>query len=442
MSLNKTNNLEKNKYELEISVDAENFNKAIQSAYKKNIRRINVPGFRVGKAPMNIVEKMYGTGVFFEEAVNALYPQALEEAIKESGLDVVGQDKMEVTNINKEEGFTFTAVVITKPEVILGTYKGLEAAKETVRVKADEIEEELKRLQDRNSRMIAVEDRETQMGDTVEFDFDGYVDGVAFDGGKAEDFSLELGSGQFIPGFEEQMVGHKAGDTFDVNVTFPEEYHAEELKGKPAVFKIVLKDIKCKELPELDDEFAKDVSEFDTLDELKADIKKNISEDKNKAADTAFENQLIDKVVEGMEVEVPDVMIESAIDGILNDMDYRLRMQGMDLETYLKYTGSDVAAMRDSVREQADKQVKVRLALEAIAKAENIEISDEAVEKEFASMAEKYKMDVDTVKARVSAADIKMDLAMNKAIDLVKETAVKPTAKKTTKKAATKKDAE
>ncbi len=442
MSLNKTNNLEKNKYELEIAVDAESFNKAIQVAYKKNIRRINVPGFRVGKAPMNIVEKMYGTGVFFEDAVNALYPHALEEAIRESGLDVVGQDAMEVKSIGKEEGFTFTAVVITKPEVVLGTYKGLEAAKETVRVKADEIEEELKRLQDRNSRMVAVEDRETKLGDTVEFDFDGYVNGVAFDGGKAEDYSLELGSGQFIPGFEDQMVGHKAGDAFDVNVTFPEEYQAEELKGKPAVFKILLKDVKCKELPALDDEFAKDVSEFDTLEALKADIKKKISEDKNKAADTNFENQLIDKVVEGMEVDVPAVMVESAIDGILNDMDYRLRMQGMDLETYLKYTGSDVNAMRDNVREQAEKQVKVRLALEAIAKAENIEISDDEAEKEIASMAEKYKMDVETVKARVTVEDIKTDLAMNKAIDLVKASAVKPTAKKTAKKPAAKKDAE
>ena len=430
MSLIKTNNIETNKVELEISVDAETFNKAVNAAYRKNIRKINVPGFRVGKAPQNIVEKLYGEGVFFEDAVNACYPDALEDAIKESGLDVVGQDNMEIKEIGKDKGFTFTAVVITKPEVKLGKYKGIALAKETVRVKADEIDEEVKRLQDRNSRMIAVEDRDTAMGDTVEFDFDGYVDGKPFDGGKAEDYSLELGSGQFIPGFEEQMVGHKAGDEFDVNVTFPKDYHAEELKGKPAVFKIKVKDVKCKELPALDDEFAKDVSEFDTLADLKADIKKKISEDKSKAAETAFENKLIDAVVDDMKVEVPDVMVENGIDNILNDMDYRLRSQGLDLPTYLKYTGMEIGAMRDSVREQAEKQVKVRLALEAIAKAEDLKASDEDVEKEFASMAEKYSMKVEDIKARVSAEDVAADLAMNKAIDFVKTNAVKPAAKK------------
>ena len=436
MSLLKTESIETNKYELTISVEKEKLEEAIKAAYKKNGRRINVPGFRPGKAPLHIIEKMYGEGVFYEDAVDALYPEALENAINESGLDVVGQDKLEIKEIGKDKGFTFTAIVIVKPEVTLGQYKGLECAKETVRVKNDEIEAELKKLQDRNSRMTAVEDRAAELGDTVEIDYEGFADGVAFDGGKDEGYSLELGSNSFIPGFEEQIVGHNAGEEFDIDVTFPEEYHAEDLKGKPAVFKIKLHDIKRKELPALDDEFAKDVSEFDTLDELKADIKKKISEDKNAKADRDFEDKLIEKVVDGMTVDVPDVMIENSIDQILTDMDYRLRSQGLDLETYMKYLGSDVGAMRNSVREQAEKQVKTRLALEAVAKAEGIEASEKDVEDEFASMAEKYGMPVEDIKARIPAKDLANDLAMNKAIDFVKKNAVKPEKKSSAKKKA------
>ena len=434
MSLVKTTNPEVNKYELEISVDAQSFSAAVTAAYKKNIRKINVPGFRVGKAPMAIVEKMYGSEVFFEDAVNALYPQALDDAIKEFGLEVVGHDKMEVTSVSKENGFTFTATVFTKPEVTLGKYKGIECAKESVKVGAEEIEAELKRLQDRNARMVAVEGRKTAMGDTVEFDFDGYVDGKQFDGGKAEDFSLVLGSGQFIPGFEEQMVGHDVGDNFEINVTFPDDYHSEEVKGKPAVFKINIKDIKCKELPELDDEFAKDVSEFDSIDELKKDIERKLIEEKEKEADTKFENALIDAVVADMKADIPQVMVENAIDQILTDMDYRLQSQGMNLEMYMKYTGMEVSAMRDSVREQADKQVKIRLALEAVAKAENIVVSDEEVDAEMDKMAERYGVDKERIQASVPAKDISADLAMNKAIDFVKSSAVKPSAGKGTAK--------
>ena len=424
MSLTATKELEKNKHELTIHIDAEAFEKAIEKAYKKNIKKINVPGFRQGKAPRKMVEKLYGEGVFFEDAINDLYPAALAEAIEESKLEVVARPEVEMKEADTKNGVTFTAVCVVKPEVAVKDYKGIEVEKTVKEVTDEDVDNRLKAMQDRNARQIDVDDRASQNGDTVVFDFEGFVDGVPFDGGKAEKYSLELGSGQFIPGFEPQLENHNIGDEFDVNVTFPEEYHAEELKGKEAVFKCKLHEIKAKEVPALDDEFAKDVSEFDTLDELKADIRKKMEEQNEKAADTDVENKLIDKVIENMEADIPNEMYEAAIDDMIRDFDYRLQSQGMNLETYLKYTGMEIASFRQTFEEQAKKRVQIRLALEKIVEVENITVSDEDLEAEYSKLAEMYQMEADQVKKYIAAAELTKDVAVNKAVDLVKETAV------------------
>lgn len=454
MSLKSSTNVATNKYELEISVDAQSFRDAVTAAYRKNIRKMNVPGFRKGKAPQAIVERLFGEGVFFDDAVSALYGDAYEAAVKEAGLDVVGREDMEITEIGKDKGFTFKAVVITKPEVTLGEYKNLSATKEAVQVTDEEVDAEINRMRERNARIITAEDREAQNGDTAVFDFEGTIDGVPFDGGKSENFSLELGSGQFIPGFEDQMLGHKAGDAFDVKVTFPEEYHAKELAGKDAVFAIKLHELKIKELPALDDEFAKDVSEFDTLEDLKKDIRTKMTESKEKAAQQEVENQLIDQIIAGMQAEIPEVMFESAIDRMVQDFDYRLQMQGMNLEMYMNYTGMQMEEFRKTFREQAEKQVKIRLALEKIVEVEALKPTEEAIEKEFEKLAENYKMTVEEIKKHIPAEDVAKDLAINLVIDLVKDTAVvgeaaekkapakKPAAKRTKKAAEEKKEEE
>lgn len=424
MSLTANNKLDTNKYELTIHIDAESFEKALEKAYKKNIKKINVPGFRRGKAPRKMVEKLYGEGVFFEDAINDIYPAALSEAIAEAKLEIVARPEVEMKEADKENGVTFTAVCIVKPEVAVKDYKGIEVEKTVKEVTDEDVENRLKAMQDRNARQIEVEDRPSQNGDTLVFDFEGSVDGVPFDGGKAEKYSLELGSGQFIPGFEPQLENRNIGDEFDVNVTFPEDYHAEELKGKEAVFKCKVHEIKAKEVPALDDEFAKDVSEFDTLDELRADIRKKMEEQNEKEASTEVENKLIDKVIENMEAEIPNEMYESAIDDMIRDFDYRLQSQGMNLDTYMKYTGMELTSFRQTFEEQAKKRVQIRLALEKIVELENIEVSGEDVEAEYKKLADMYQMEADQVKQFVSAEELSKDIAVNKAVDLVKENAV------------------
>lgn len=424
MSLTANNKLDTNKYELTIHIDAESFEQALDKAYKKNIKKINVPGFRRGKAPRKMVEKLYGEGVFFEDAINDIYPAALSEAIAEAKLEIVARPEVEMKEADKENGVTFTAVCIVKPEVAVKDYKGIEVEKTVKEVTDEDVANRLKAMQDRNARQIDVADRASQNGDTLVFDFEGSVDGVPFDGGKAEKYSLELGSGQFIPGFEPQLENRNIGDEFDVNVTFPEDYHAEELKGKEAVFKCKVHEIKAKEVPALDDEFAKDVSEFDTLDELRADIRKKMEEQNEKEATTEVENKLIDKVIENMEAEIPNEMYESAIDDMIRDFDYRLQSQGMNLDTYMKYTGMELASFRQTFEEQAKKRVQIRLALEKIVELESIEVSDEDIETEYKKLADMYQMEADQVKQFVSAEEFSKDIAVNKAVDLVKENAV------------------
>ena len=424
MSLKNANKVDTNRVELEIEVDAGRFEAAVNDAYKKNVRKMNIPGFRKGKAPRHLVEKLYGTGVFYEDAVNAVYPSALDEAIKESGYEYV-EDKIDfdVTSVGPE-GLQFKATITVKPEVELDAYKGLKAEKKAVEVTDADVEEELHKLQDRQSRLVTVEDRAAEMGDTVTFDFEGRVDGELFEGGKAENYTLTLGSGQFIPGFEEQLVGKKADEECDVEVTFPEDYHAAELAGKPAVFHCKMHEIKVKELPELNDDFAKDCSEFDTLDELKADLRKNIEHRREHEAEDAFESELLEQLVAGFKAEVPEAMYEHRVEDSVRDFDYRLQSQGLNLDTYLQYTGMDHDAFRNGFREQAEKQVKIRLALEKIAELENIVPTAEEVEAEFAKMAEQYKMDVEKVKSLIDEKSLSKDLAVGKAMDLVKETAV------------------
>lgn len=435
MALKQANKVETNRVELEIEVGAEAFEAAVSAAYRKNIDKINVPGFRKGKAPRALVEKMYGTGVFYEDAINDLYPSALDEAIKESGYEYV-EDKVDLDVVSVgPEGLCFKAVITVKPEIEVTEYKGLKAKKKAVSVKEDEIKAELEKMQERNSRLITVEDRAAAEGDTVVFDFDGYVDGVAFEGGKSENFSLVLGSGQFIPGFEDQIVGKKPEEAFDVNVTFPEEYHATELAGKPAVFKCLLHEIKVKELPELNDDFAKDCSEFDTLDELKADTKTKIKQQKERAAAEAFETELMEQLCANVQGEIPEAMYENRINESVQDFGYRLQMQGLDLDTYMKYTGMEMESFRAGFREQAERSVKVRLALEKIAQLEKLEPSDEDVEAEFKKYADQYAMEIEKIKSLIPVESIRGDLAVSKAMDLVKENAVAPTKTAKAKKA-------
>jgi trigger factor len=438
--LKSTNNVEKNVYELEISIDGEKFEAAIQKAYLKQRKDIVIKGFRKGKAPRAFIEKMYGEGVFYEDALELVYPEAVSEAIIESKLDVVGAPyDLEVPEISKD-GVVLKLKVAVKPEVKLGEYKGLKATKPSCKVAADEVKAELSKMQEQNSRMVSVEKRAVKKNDTAVIDFEGFVDGVAFDGGKAEKYELVIGSGSFIPGFEDQIIGHKIGEEFDVNVTFPAEYQ-ENLASKDAVFKIKLHEIKVKELPALDDEFAKDVSEFDTLDELKKSVKAQLEDAKKADADNKVVNDLLEEVVKGMEVDVPAVMIEAEIDNIVDNFNYRLQSQGLDLNTYLSYTGMEMAAFREGYKENAEAQVKLSLAIEAIVKAENIEATEDEVNAEYENLAKTYNMDVEAVKKAIPAESLAGDIKSKKAIDLVKDSA-KVTEEKATKKTAEKKDGE
>lgn len=438
MGLKVSNKIDTNKYELEITIDSAAFCDAIQKVYRKEAKNITIKGFRKGKAPLHMIEKLYGEAVFFDDALNLLYEDALLGAVEEAGLKLVDVEKTDIVTISKAEGVDFKAVIIVEPEVELGDYKGLKAERVTPAVTDEEVEAEINRLADRNSRIVAVEDRAAADGDMTVIDFEGFVDGVAFDGGKGEGYSLTLGSGQFIPGFEEQIVGHNVGDEFDVNVTFPSEYQAEELAGKDATFKCKLHEIKAKELPVIDDEFAKDVSEFDTLEALKEDIKAKTLERKTKTADEEVENALIDAVIEGMKAEIPDAMIENRSNESVREFDYRLRSQGMDLETYLKYTGTDVEELKKSFRPQSEKQVKMRLALEKIVELEALTATEEEIAAEYEKLAASYGIEAEQVKAAIAEKDLIHDIAMNKAIDLVKASAeIKDVKAKTEKKAAT-----
>lgn len=447
---------ETNRYELDITVDAEKFADAVKKAYAQNGKKINVPGFRRGKAPMSIIEKYYGESVFYEDALNILYPEVVQSAIEESKLDYV-DDKIDfdLVSIGKDTGVEFKIVITVKPEVEIDGYKGLKAEKVKAVVTDEEIDEEVARIADRNSRMVTVEDRAAAKDDTVVIDFDGYVDGKAFEGGKGESYSLLLGSNSFIPGFEDQIIGHNTGDEFDVNVTFPEDYHAKELAGKLAVFKVKVHEIKVKEMPTIDDEFAKDVSEFDTLADYKADLKKKALERKEKQAEADVENQLVEQLVGLVKAEIPQAMIERRAEQSVEEFAYRLQSQGMDMKTYLKYMGGSIDDFKKTFLPQAENQVKIRLALEKIAELEKIELSKEDIDAEYEKLAKDYGMESDKVKDAIPEKALSEDLVVTKAMDLVKANAVvvevdkktekteeksqKPAAKKT---AAKKTDAE
>lgn len=425
MALKSSNKVETNVYELEITVDAETFTEACKKAYMKQRKSIQIPGFRKGKATQGMIEKVYGEGAFYEEALEIVYPEAVGSAFDEAGLKVIDQPTdVEFPVMNKQDGVVIKMKVTTYPEVKLGEYKSLKGKMLDTEAADEDVENELKSMQDRNSRLVTVEDRESQMGDTCDIDFEGFVDGVAFEGGKGENYPLELGSNSFIPGFEEQVAGHKTGEEFDVNVTFPEQYEPS-LAGKDAVFKCKINEIKTKELPELDDEFAKDVSEFDTLDELKADLKKQISERKEANAKTDYENQLIEQVVENMEVEIPECMNKQKCDEMIQDYSYRLQMQGLDLNTYLQYLGQTMEQFREQFMDGAKQQVKVKLALDAIVKAENIEATEEEIAEEIAKLAEQYNMEADKIKAAVPQEQLTDDIVTRKAVDFVVDNSVK-----------------
>ncbi len=418
------NQIETNKYELEIEVSAEAFEEALQKAYLKNKASITVQGFRPGKAPRSVIEKVYGEAVFFEEAVNAIYPETIESAVTEAGLELVCPPDVEVTDVSKEAGVKFKAVCTTKPVVNIADYKGIEVTKTVNAVTDDMVEHEIGHMLERNSRTVNVDDRAAENGDDVVIDFEGFKDGVAFEGGKAEKFNLTLGSGQFIPGFEDQVVGHSIGDEFDVNVTFPEEYHAAELAGAPVVFKIKLHEIKKTELPELDDDFVKDTSDFETVDELKADIRKHLEEDAEKKADGEVEGAIMDAVIAKLEGEIPEVMFENRVNEMINELGQRLAQQGLNIEMYMQFTGLSIDSLKETYKEQAEKQVKLRLALEKIAELEGVEVTDEDIEKEYTVISEMYNVPVETVKQSISADVLKPDVAVNKAVEIVKAAAV------------------
>lgn len=426
--------LEKNMAKLTIEVSAEDLEKAVQEVYLKQKNKINIPGFRRGKAPRMMIEKMYGAGIFYEDAANKLINKSYPEALDECGEEIVSSPSIEVVQIEKGKPFIYTAEVAVKPEVTLGEYKGVEVPKQVISVSDEEIEAELKKEQKNNSRTIDVDERAVENGDKVTLDFEGFVDGVAFEGGKGTDYPLTIGSGAFIPGFEEKLVGAVIGEETDVEVTFPEDYQAAELAGKPAVFKCTVKKIEVEELPELDDDFAQDVSEFDTLEEYKADIKKNLEEKKAEDAKRVREDAAVEAVIANAQMEIPDAMISTQANQMLDDFAQRIQSQGLSMEQYMQYTGATAATMLEQMKPQALKRIQTRLVLEKIAQEEQIEISEEKLEEEFQKMAEMYKMDVDKVKELLGDAEreqMKKDLAVQEAVTLIADAAkeVEPEAK-------------
>ena len=419
--------LEKNMAKLTIEVPAEELDKALQNAYLKNRGKISVPGFRKGKVPRQLIEKMYGVGIFYEDAANALMPEAYSQAVEESGLDIVSQPEIDVTQIEKGQPFIFTAQVAVKPEVTLGAYKGVEVPKADLTVTEEEIQAEVDKERESNSRTITVEDRPVADKDIAVIDYEGFVDGVPFTGGKGTDYPLTIGSGTFIPGFEEQLIGAEIGKEVEVHVTFPEEYHAEELKGKAAVFKCTVKELKVKELPEADDEFAKDVSEFDTLEEYKEDIRGKLTEKKEKAAKAAREDAVIAKIIEEAQMEIPDAMVETQARQMVDEFAQRMMSQGLSMDQYMQYTGTNVQKMTEQMRPQALQRIQSRLVLEAVAAAENLEASEEELKEEVQKMADTYKMEVEKLEEildDVSRKQMKEDIAIQKAVELVRDSAV------------------
>ena len=420
-------NLEKNMAMLTIEVSAEEFDAAIEKAYQKNKGKINVQGFRKGKAPRAMIEKMYGVGMFYEDAANFIIPEAYEKAAEESGLDIVSQPDIDVTQIEKGKTFIFTAKVAVKPEVTLGDYKGIEVEKKVAEVTPDEVTAELDKVREQNSRTVSVEDRAAQMGDITTIDFEGFVDGVAFEGGKGEDYALTLGSHSFIDTFEDQLVGKNIGEELEVNVTFPEEYQAKELAGKPAMFKVTIKEIKAKELPELDDDFAQDVSDFETLADYKADLEKNLFERKEKQIKNEKEEAVIEKIVENATMDIPEPMIDSQVRQMADDFAQRVQSQGLSIEQYFQFTGMDAKKFIEQMKPQAVKRIETRLVLEAIVKAENIVASEEDIEKEITDMAALYRMEVEKLKEVIGEKEreqIALDMAVQKAVEFVVEASV------------------
>ena len=438
MKIINVSDVETNRKELEIQIEKAEFDAAVTEAFKKNAGKINVPGFRKGHAPRSVIEKMYGKGVFYEDALNDIVPKTYSDAVKESGLEVVSAPEYDVKTID-ENGVVLMAKVYVKPECKVEDYMGIKVEKEPIVVTDDAVEHEIQSVRERSAREIDVTDRPAQNGDKVVFDFEGFCVGKEFDGGKAEKYSLKLGSGQFIPGFEDQICGHNPGDEFDVNVTFPTEYQEASLAGKPAVFKCKLHEIKFDELPEVDDEFAKD-NGFDTLDEYKADIKAKLENSAKKADETRVEEKLLDTLVEKLNADIPEAMYENETENCVRDYENRLRYQGMDLDMFMKYTGMTIEKLREQMRPQAERNVKVRLALETIAKQEKLEAAKEKIEEEYKKIADAYNIEIEKVKEAIAEADIKADVVVAQALEFIKSHAdikiKKATAKKTTKKAA------
>lgn len=439
MKLIKSEKLENNRHELQFSIDPETFGAAVDEAFKREAVHYNIPGFRKGKAPRHMIEKMFGADVFHYPAINDVFPAAYDEAVKESAIEPVDRPEVDVVS-DDAEGVVLKAVVTVKPEVKIGKYTGLKATKRANTVEDSAVDAEIDRMRERNARIITREGA-AENGDTTDIDFEGFVDGTAFQGGKGEHFPLVLGSGQFIPGFEEQVVGHAAGEEFEVNVKFPEDYQAKELAGKDATFKVTLHEVKMKELPVADDEFAKDVSEYDTLDELKASIRKGMEDQNQREIELDVENALVDQIVDSLEGDIPACMIETRIDEMVRDFEYRLQQQGLRLQDYLQYMGGDEAKFREGFKEQAEKQVKIRLSLEKVAELENIVATDEDLDKEIKRIAEAYQMEEDKVRTIVPVDEVKKDLAVNKAIDFIKENA-KVTAEKAKAKKVKKEETE
>ena len=423
MALKKTTEVEKNLYEIEFDVDKDTFEVAIEKVYRKEVKKINVPGFRKGKAPRSMIEKMYGKGVFYEDAVNEIIPDAYETAIKEADLKVVSRPEFDIISID-DNGVMLKAKFYVKPEVELNNYKGIEVEKNVKVVTEEDINADIDMVRQRNSRTVDVTDRAVQNGDLAVIDYEGFCDGVAFEGGKAENYSLAIGSGSFIPGFEEQIIGHNIGEKFDITVKFPEEYHSAELAGKDAIFKISLNGIKFNELPELDDEFVKDVSEFNTVDEYKADVKAKLEKKNEQEAENAVEAQIIDALTNALVADIPTAMYDAEAENFVRDYDSRLRMQGLDLATYCKYTGQTLESMREQFMPMAERQVKTRLTLEKIVELEGLDATAEEIDAEYGNLAGAYGLELDKVKELVEADAIKADLCVKKAVDFVKANAV------------------
>ena len=423
MALKSSNLTQTNTYEVEVEVDGKTFMEAVAKVFKKQAKKISVPGFRKGKAPRAIIEKIYGEDVFYDDAMQDCYPEALDAACNEAGLKVVAVTGLEATQVSKE-GFTFKATVVVEPEIEIKDYDGIEVEKLSTEVTEEMIDEEIDRVRERNSRMVTVEDRAAENGDTVVIDFEGFCDGEAFEGGKAEEYNLELGSGNFIPGFEEQIVGHNSGDEFTIDVKFPEEYQAENLKGKDAQFKIKLHEIKKKELPEVDDDFVKDVSEKDTVAEYRDELKEQIAKRLEGESERDLDDKLTNAIIEKVEGEIPDQMVDNEAQNMIREMDMRLRQQGMDFNTYMKYTGMDQNAVLEMNKPEALRRIKMRLALEKIAELEKIEPTDEEIEEEYKKMAEMYNMEADKVKEIIPVDSVKEDLSVQLAMKHIKDNAV------------------